>query len=165
LESCSLSQYAGQLFLGLFTKYPVKLEELYLEKNPSMADSIRTSINECLGLKSRRSSIERPLSHRRSSIHDEASSTNSTIDEQPQPVKLKKKKKKTSLREPSRSVLREEPKSVAFSEVKKLEKPVETKTDMVEKKREDEEEDIEELLPVEVQPYGTVGRLLYWHRV
>jgi len=37
------------------------------------------------------------------------------------------------------------------------EKPVEIKKD--------EEEEIEELLPIEIDSYGTVGRTLYWNRV
>lgn len=163
LESCELSQYAGQLFLSLFTKYPVKLEELYLEKNPAVADTTRTSIRECLGLKSRSSSKERPSPRYRPSARDDASSADSAIDEQPRPVRPKTKKKKSSLRGSSRSAVREEPKSVGFSEARKPPKPVEAK--VVKKREEHDDEEIEELHPIEIPPYGTAGQLLHWYRV
>ncbi|CAF0938018.1 unnamed protein product [Adineta steineri] len=160
LECCNLSEYAGQLFLTLFTKYPVKLQEFYLDKNPSISNSTRTLINECLNLKSRQNSIlnEQPLLSHRLSLHDNNSSnTNSIISENSQSVKLKKKKRKSILKEPSKNVMREETKSVGFNQINKSEKPIETKKD-------EEEEEIEELLPVEIEPYGTVGRMPYWHR-
>jgi hypothetical protein len=147
--------------LNLFTKYPVKLEEIYLDKNSSILDLTRTLINECLQLKSRQNSIssEQLLSHRLS-INDDSTSTNSTISEQIQPVKLKKKKKKKkkiNLKESPIINVKQETKAVSFNQIKK---PVEIK-----KPQEDEEEEIEELLPVEIEPYGTVGRTLYWNRV
>lgn len=161
LECCNLTEYAGQLFLTLFTKYPVKLEEMYLDKNSSMHESTRTLINDCLSLKSRQNSIssEQLPSHRLPANDDnDSASTNSTISEQIQPVKLKKKKKKKTniIKEsPVVHVVKEERKSVHIKE------PTETKK----QEQEEEEEDIEELLPVEIEPYGTVGRRLYWNRL
>ncbi|CAF1197290.1 unnamed protein product [Adineta ricciae] len=152
LESCQLSEYAGKLFLSLFTKYPVRLEELCLDKNASLSDTTRTLIKECLDLKSRRNSLENEPSVRRSSSPDEI------IRKKPQPVKLKKKK--SSLKEDSKVLAKEEIKSVAFSNVKRTEKSLENKQG-----QENEEEDIEELLPVETQPFGTVGHQLYWNRI
>jgi len=153
LEYCNLTEYAGQLFLTLFTKYPVKLEEIYLDKNSSILDSTRTLINECLNLKSRQNSIssEQLLSHRLS-INDDSTST---ISEQIQPIKLKKKKKKKNLKESPIINNKQETKSVNFTQIKK---PIETK-------KQEEEEEIEELLPIEIEPYGTIGRTLYWNRV
>jgi hypothetical protein len=154
-----LTEYAGQLFLILFTKYPVKLDEICLDKNPSILDSTRTLISECLSLKSRRnsSSSEQPMSYRLP-IDDDSVSTTSTISEKIEPVKLKKKKKKIIFKESPRIVTKEETKSVGFNQIKNPEKPIEIK-------RKDEEEEIEELLPVEIEPYGTVGQRLHWHRV
>ncbi len=103
-------------------------------------------------------SNEQPLSHRLSR-NDDSTSINSIINEKAQPVKLRKKKKKSSLKEPSKIVVKEEIKSVGFDQIKKTEQPVQTK------KEEEEEEEIEELFPVAIQPYGTVGRMLYWNRV
>jgi hypothetical protein len=153
LECCDLTEYIGQLFLGLFTKYPVKLEEIYLEKNVGILDSTRHLINECLNLKSRQNSIssEQPLIDRLS-IHDDSSSTDETISERIQPVKLKKKKKKPIVKESPKLITKEEPKAVSFIPFKKPQ---------VEK----EEEDIEELLPLDIELTGTVGRTLYWNRV
>ncbi|UJR28111.1 hypothetical protein I4U23_009366 [Adineta vaga] len=164
LECCQLTEYTGKLFLSLFTKYPVKLREMYLEKNPFLSDSTRTSINECLSLRSRRNSVlnEPPLlSYRRSSIHDDSSSPQSVQNEKSQTVIVKKKtkKKKSNLKEPSENLTKEEIKSVGFNEVKQSHKFVENR-----KEREDDE-DIEELLPVEIQPYGTIERQLYWQRI
>jgi hypothetical protein len=154
LECCNLTEYAGQLFLTLFTKYPVKLEEIYLDKNSSILESTRTLINECLNLKSRQNSIssEQLLTHHLSINDDDSTSTN----EQIQPIKLekkKKKKKKNSKQSPMINI-KEEIKSVQIKE------PVEIK-----KQEKDEEEEIEELLPVEIEPHGTVGPTLYWNRV
>ncbi len=156
LECCNLTEYAGALFLSLFTKYPVKLEELYLDKNSSISDSTRKLIFECLNLKSRHNSIsnEQPLSHRLSR-NDDSTSINSIISEKARPVELRKKKKKSSLKEPSKIVVKEEIKSVGFDQIKKTEQPVQTK----------KEEEEEELFPVAIEPYGTVGRMLYWNRV
>ncbi|CAF2571067.1 unnamed protein product [Rotaria sp. Silwood2] len=162
LECCNLTEFAGQLLLSLFTKYPIKLEEIYLDKNPSILDSTHTLINECLSLKSRENSIssQQPLCYRLP-INDDSSSTSSTKGEKVPPLKLKKKKKKKkpNLHESPKTVIKEETKPFAFNQIKQPEKQVEIK------KKEHEQEDIEELLPVEIQPYGTVGRMLYWHRV
>ncbi|CAF3547118.1 unnamed protein product [Rotaria sordida] len=160
LECCNLTEFAGQLLLSLFTKYPVKLEEIYLDKNPSILDSTRRLINECLSLKSRQNSIssQQPLSYHLS-VNDDSTSTNSTINEKISPIKLKKKKKKSNLNEPPKSSIKEETKPFRVNQIKQPEKSIEIK------KKEQEQEDIEELLPVEIQPYGTVGRMLYWHRV
>ncbi len=152
MECCNLTEYAGQLFLTLFTKYPVKLEEIYLDKNPSILDATHTLIHDCLNLKSRQNSIsnEQPVLHPLP-IHDEDStSSTNTISEKIQPVKLKKKKKKSHLKQSPK----EETKPFHLNQIKK---PVEIKKD--------EEEEIEELLPVEIEPYGTIGRTLYWNRV
>lgn len=156
LECCNLTEYAGQLFLGLFTKYPVKLEEIYLDKNPSILQSTRTLIHDCLSLRSRQNSIssEQLVSHRSSVKHeDDSTSTNSTVSEQIQPVKLRKKTKKKINNIKESPVVKEQTKSVHIKE------PIKTKE---EKK---EEEEIEELLPVEIEPHGTIGRRLYWNRV
>jgi hypothetical protein len=160
LECCNLTEYAGQLLLTLFTKYPVKLEEIYLDKN-SILDSTRTLINECLGLKSRQNSIssDQPLSYRLPINDEDSDSTTSTTRETIQPVKLKKKKKKSSLKAAPEILIKEATKSVGFNQIKNPEKPIEIK------KKEVTEEEIEELLPVEIGPYGTVGRMYHWHRV
>ena len=154
-----MTEYAGQLFLTLFTKYPVKLDEICLNKNPSILDSTHTLISECLSLKSRRnsSSSEQPMSYRLP-LDDDSVSTTSTISEKIEPVKLKKKKKKIILKESPKIVTKEETKFVSFNQIKNPEKPIEIK-------RKDEEEEIEELLPVEIEHYGTVGQRLHWHRM
>ncbi|CAF0820545.1 unnamed protein product [Rotaria sp. Silwood1] len=159
LECCNLTEFAGQLLLSLFTKYPIQLEEIYLEKNPSILDSTRTLINECLSFKSRQNSIssQQPLSYHLP-INDDSTSINSTISEKVPPLRLKKKKKKSNLHESSKTFIKEETKPFNFNPIKQPDKSIETKI----KK---EQEDIEELLPVDIQPYGTVGRMLYWHRI
>ncbi|CAF0931674.1 unnamed protein product [Rotaria sp. Silwood1] len=159
LECCNLTEFAGQLLLSLFTKYPIQLEEIYLEKNPSILDSTRTLINECLSFKSRQNSIssQQPLSYHLP-INDDSTSINSTISEKVPPLRLKKKKKKSNLHESSKTFIKEETKPFSFNQIKQPDKSIETKI----KK---EQEDIEELLPVDIQPYGTVGRMLYWHRI
>lgn len=68
---------------------------------------------------------------------------------------MKKKKKKKNLKQSPIINTKEEIKSVHFNQIKK---PIEIK-------KQDEEEEIEELLPIEIEPYGTVGRTLYWNRV
>ncbi len=153
LECCNLTEYAAQLFLTLFTKYPVKLEEIYLDKNPGILDNTRHLIAECLTLKSRQNSItsDQPLVDRLS-LHDDSTSTDGTISEQVQPVKLKKKKRKPSIKQTPKIIIKEEPKTVGFVPIKKPEEK-------------EEEEDIEELLPVDIEAYGTVGHTLYWNRL
>ncbi len=123
-----------------------------MDKNPGILDSTRHLINECLNLKSRQNSIssEQPLIDRLS-IHEDSTSTDGTISEQIQPVKLKKKKKKSSVKEYPKVITKEETKSVGFIPIKKPE--------------EKEEEDIEELLPIDIEAYGTVGHTHYWNRL
>ncbi len=153
LEYCNLTEYVGQLFLTLFTKYPVKLEEICLEKNSGILDSTRQLISECLQLKSRQNSIssEQPLLDRLS-IDEDSTSTDGTISERIEPVKLRKKKKKHPIKEsPPKVNIKQEIKSVSFNPIKKPEV--------------EQEEDIEELLPIDIEPYGTVGRTLYWNRI
>ena len=159
MECCNLSEYVGQLFLTLLTKYPVKLEEIYLEKNSAMLDSTRQLISECLSLKSRRNSdsSEQHVLVDRLSLHDNASTTtDETISERIEPTKLKKKKKKqqqSTVQPPTKIInTKEEMKSVTFIPIKH-------------RQEENREEEIEELHPVEIEPYGTVGRLVYWNRV
>lgn len=157
LECCNLNEYVGQLFLILLTKYPVKLEEICLEKNPAMLENTRQLISECLSLKSRRNSVssEQLLTDRLSVRDNDGTSTDETINERIEPVKLKKKKKKNPVKEPVKIVAtREEIKSVGFIPIKN---PAEANRGI--------EEEIEELLPVEIQPYGTVGPTLYWNRI
>lgn len=165
LECCDLTEYVGQLLLTLFTKYPVKLEEICLDKNPSILESTRTLINECLNLKSRQNSIstEQPLVQltnvQYENNNDDSTSTTSTVSARVEPVKLKKKKtKKSSVYDSTKSDVKEQTKSVSFTPVKKRDLPTVIKPN-------DEDEDIEELLPVDIQPYGTVGRTLYWNRI
>ena len=152
LECCNLTEYVGQLFLTLLTRYPVKLEEIYLEKNVGILESTRQLISECLNLKSRQNSIssEQAIIDRLPINDDDSMSTSSTISETIPPVKLRKKKKKTIVKESVNFPIKEETKSVSFVPVKK---------------QEEEEEDIEELLPVDIEPRGTVGPTLYWNRV
>ena len=138
----------------------MKLEEIYLDQNPAILDSTRTLINECFSLKSRRNSISspRPVSFRLP-ISDNLANTNSTISETISPLKLKKKKKKGNLSQSPDIVIKEETKPVSFTDVKQREKSAEIK------KKEMEEEEIEELLPIEMEPYGIAGRTLYWRRI
>lgn len=156
LECCNLNEYVGQLFLTLLTKYPVRLEEIYLEKNPAIAENTRQLISECLSLKSRRNSAasEQLITDRLTIHENDATSTDETISEQVEPIKLKKKKMtKNIVREPAKVIeAREETRAVSFIPIKN---PAEA----------NREEEIEELLPVEIQPYGTVGPAVYWNRV
>lgn len=154
LECCNLSEYVGQLFLTLFTKYPVKLEEIYLEKNPAMLEKTRQLIDECLSLKSRRNSdSSEPFLLDRLSLHDnDSTTTDETISERAKPKK--KKKKPTTIQQPTKIITnaKEELKSVTFIPIKHPDE-------------ENCEEEIEELQPIEIEPYGTVGPTLYWNRV
>jgi len=133
-------------------------------------------IKECLSLKSRQNSIssEQPLVQQLPPIRrhengsnnnnddDDSTSTTSTISARVEPVKLKKKTKKKLVQHDSMKFdVREETKAVSFSPIKKRELPTETKP----KDDDDNDEEIEELLPVEIQPHGTVGRTLYWNRI
>ena len=139
----------------------MKLEEICLDQNPAILGSTRTLINECFSLKSRQNSISnpRPVSFRLP-ITDDLANTNSTISETISPLKLKKKKKKGNLSEPPDIIIKEETKPVSFTDVKQREKSAEIK-----KKEMEEEKEIEELLPVETEPYGIAGRTLYWRRI
>ncbi|CAF2006740.1 unnamed protein product [Rotaria magnacalcarata] len=161
LECCSLTEFAGKLFLALFTKYPVTLEEICLDQNPLMLNSTCTLINECLGLKSRSNSISshQPLSYYLP-IDDDASVIASKISEKNSPVKLRRKKRKPDTNRSSKVVVKEETKPFTLNEIKVPEKRVEIRN-----KENKEQEYIEELLPIEPQAYGTVGRLPYWQRL
>lgn len=151
LEACQLSEYAGQLFLGLITKYPVSLEEIYLDQNPDILDSTKTLIKECLNLKSRRNSLssENQISFRLplSKLPEDDSST---ISEDIRPAKTEKKKIQLDQRQETMS----KPKKVPSKPVVEREKKIEQNN-----------EEIEELEPIEIQPYGMTRALPRWQRI
>lgn len=171
LECCQLTEYAGQLFLTLFTKYPVKLEEICLDKNPAMLGETRALIQECLGLKSRRNSVstETPMSTRLP-LHDNPISLAS---DNGQPVKMVQKNETKPVSrpveparrpiEPSPTSARNAPKSVSFGQRQQPVPPLDIKGSN--KRDEEDDADIEELLPIDTPPYGSVGPRLYWNRV
>lgn len=158
-----MTEFAAQLFLTLLTKYPVSLEEINLEKNLSILESTRILINECLNLRSRRNSIssEQQFSHRLP-IDDDTRNIHSREVEKVPPLKLKTRtrKKKTTFNESSGVLLKEETKPFNVDLIRKPEKPV-----VIGKQIQNDEDEIEELEPIDIEPYGTIGRPLYWRRI
>ena len=151
LECCNLTEYTGQLFLMLFTKYPVHLEEICLEKNPLISDATRSLIKDCLELKSRRNStsMER-VGTSRSPIRNDPMTRNSSRKENVQTDRVMAMVYQPSPKKPSMR-FRGDRTNYDRSD------PVRTSKKSVEIREHDEEPDVEELLPIDIDPYGTVG--------
>ena len=136
-----------------------------------MLEETRALIQECLGLKSRRSSVStEPLMAIRLPLHEDPISRASDND---QPVKIvEKKENKPASRpveparepiEPSPTSARNTPKSVSFGQRPQPVPPIDIRGNN--RRDEEDDADIEELLPIDTPPYGAVGPRLYWNRV
>ena len=170
LECCQLTEYSGQLFLSLFTKYPVKVEDVCLEKNPGISEATRQLIQQCLELKSRRNSVssEEPLSAR-FTLNDLSIPTPRNAPTPEPPSIIKKTPRKTTTTTATEAAtprsVRDSFKSVTFEQNRPPERASPTRGRRV---KQEEEEDIdaniEELLPIDPEPFGVVGPRPYWQR-
>lgn len=170
LECCQLTEYAGQLFLSLFTKYPVKIEELCLEKNPGVSEKTRQLIRECLELHSRRNSIssEQPLSSR--FVLNDITIPTPRKAATPEPIAIiKKTPRKTTTTTATEAMtprsVRDSVKSVSFEPKSRSGRMLPTRGQKFQyEDEEDIDADIEELLPIDPEPFGMAGARPYWQR-
>jgi hypothetical protein len=146
----------------------VKLEELCLSKNPSLSDVTRTLIDQCLGLKSRRNStsIGQPITYRVSST-DQKVEVKRTPKDAVQPVKIRNKDRtvtNTNHSKRSSSVrIRRQSQTIGFDQKKIIDKPVQVNDRHAQNRVDDI--DIEELLPIAVEPKGIITPRPYWQRI
>lgn len=148
----------------------MKIEELCLEKNPGVSEKTRQLIHECLELHSRRNSIssEQPLSSR--FVLNDITIPTPRKAATPEPIAIiKKTPRKTTTTTATEATtprsVRDSVKSVSFEPKSRSERMSPTRGRKFQyEDEEDIDADIEELLPIDPEPFGMAGARPYWQR-